>query len=185
MIKKSLRSSIKQKVLCLTKEKRQQVQEEICARISALLQEMKFQCLGVYWPLAYEVDVSCLFQKFSPLCLPDLEGENPVYRPWSGRQDDLTVKSNMPVPASLSNQTVIPDVILVPVIGFTKKCFRLGHGGGFFDRWLKQHPHTTSLGVALEVQKIEDLFVEAHDQALTCIITEKSTYKPESGFSKK
>lgn len=172
-------------MLCLTEEKRQQAQENICAEILAILETMQFQHLGVYWPLAYEVDISCLFQKFSPLCLPDLEGENPVYRPWSGRQDDLTVKSNMPVPASLSNQTVIPDVILVPVIGFTKKCFRLGHGGGFFDRWLKQHPHTKSLGVAFEIQHVEDLFEEDHDQSLSCIITEKNMYIPESEALKK
>ena len=43
---------------------------------------------------------------------------------------------------------VVPDVLLVPCVGFAAGNYRLGYGGGYFDRYLARHPHVTTMGVA-------------------------------------
>jgi 5,10-methenyltetrahydrofolate synthetase len=72
----------------------------------------------------------------------------------------------------------VPDVVLVPCVGFTREGFRLGYGGGFFDRWLAEHPGVTTIGLAWSGAEVH-FPVEAHDRALTLILTERELIAPE------
>lgn len=74
---------------------------------------------------------------------------------------------------------LIPDVIFVPLIGFTASGNRLGQGGGHYDRWLAEHPGTQTIGLAWDVQLIEPedaLHAEPHDIALDCVVTPTRIY---------
>jgi len=74
---------------------------------------------------------------------------------------------------------VTPNVLFVPLVGFTQAGDRLGQGGGYYDRWLAQHPATKAVGLAWDVQLIEaaaDPFAEPHDKQLDCIITPTRIY---------
>ncbi len=70
--------------------------------------------------------------------------------------------------------------VLVPLIGFDAQCRRLGQGGGFYDNsftatgWRRPR----LIGIAFECQRVAALPLEAHDQALSAVITEKRTYRP-------
>ena len=79
--------------------------------------------------------------------------------------------------ASSSGAPVVPDVVLVPCVGYTAAGHRLGYGGGYFDRWLAAHPHVTAVGVAWSLAEIDaDTFdVQAHDVPLALIVTERGT----------
>ncbi|GAA0277883.1 5-formyltetrahydrofolate cyclo-ligase [Alteraurantiacibacter aestuarii] len=66
---------------------------------------------------------------------------------------------------------VIPDVLFMPLVGFTTSGERLGQGGGFYDRWLAAHPATTAIGMAWDIQQVDDLPIEDHDMPLSAIIT--------------
>lgn len=66
---------------------------------------------------------------------------------------------------------VVPDVLFMPLVGFTASGERLGQGGGFYDRWLEAHPDTLAIGMAWDIQEVEDLPVEDHDMPLAAIIT--------------
>jgi len=66
---------------------------------------------------------------------------------------------------------VIPDVLFVPLLGFTLHGQRIGQGAGFYDRWLAQHPDTIAIGLAWDVQEVERLPVEPHDVPLSAIVT--------------
>ena len=78
--------------------------------------------------------------------------------------------------ASSSGAVVVPDVVVVPCVGFTASGFRLGYGGGYFDRYLALHPHITAVGVALAHAEISeaDLAPRPHDIALAVIVTERA-----------
>ena len=91
------------------------------------------------------------------------------YRRWDG--ESPTVKDECGIPSSSNGAIVIPDVVLVPCVGFTREGYRLGYGGGYFDRWLSRHPGVTSIGIAWAVSEAS-FAVEPHDQALTVIVTE-------------
>jgi 5,10-methenyltetrahydrofolate synthetase len=94
------------------------------------------------------------------------------YRAWDGATPATVDECG--IPAS-DGARVVPDVILVPCVAFTPEGYRLGYGGGYFDRWLEQHPHVTAIGVAWSGSEIptSKLGVQAHDQPLTLIITER------------
>ncbi|BBC72659.1 5-formyltetrahydrofolate cyclo-ligase [Altererythrobacter sp. B11] len=70
-----------------------------------------------------------------------------------------------------SAPVVVPDVLFMPLLGFTTGGDRLGQGGGFYDRYLAAHPDTLAIGMAWDVQEVEDLPVEAHDMPLAAIVT--------------
>ena len=75
-------------------------------------------------------------------------------------------------------QAVAPDVILVPLIGFTADGRRLGQGGGHYDRWLAAHPGTPAIGLAWDCQLVADLPHEPHDHPLAAVVTPTRLYGP-------
>lgn len=73
---------------------------------------------------------------------------------------------------------VIPDVLFVPLLGFTDSGTRLGQGGGHYDRWLSEHPGRVAIGLAWDVQLCDELPAEPHDVSLDAIITPTRMYGP-------
>ncbi|SFP15829.1 5-formyltetrahydrofolate cyclo-ligase [Qipengyuania nanhaisediminis] len=71
-----------------------------------------------------------------------------------------------------------PDVLIVPLIGFTETGERLGQGGGHYDRWLAAHPDTRTIGLAWDCQRVDSLPVEEHDARLDAIVTTTRFYGP-------
>jgi 5-formyltetrahydrofolate cyclo-ligase len=73
-------------------------------------------------------------------------------------------------------QVISPDIVFVPLIGFTERLERLGQGGGHYDRWLAAHPDTKAIGLAWDVQLCEELPLEPHDMKLGGVITPTRMY---------
>ena len=71
-----------------------------------------------------------------------------------------------------------PDVVFVPLVGFTDRGERLGQGGAFYDRWLAAHPDTVAIGLAWDVQLVDELPTEPHDSPLSAVITPTRFYGP-------
>jgi 5,10-methenyltetrahydrofolate synthetase len=94
------------------------------------------------------------------------------YRRWDGAPPRLVDGCGIP---SSDGAVVVPDVVLVPCVGYTDEGHRLGYGGGYFDRWLAQHPEVTSVGVAWSFTEVPAtaFAVQPHDIALSLIVTER------------
>ena len=71
-----------------------------------------------------------------------------------------------------------PQLLFVPLVGFTEDGRRLGQGGGFYDRYLAKHPQSIAIGLAWDVQLIEDLPSEEHDMPMRAIITPSRLFGP-------
>ena len=71
-----------------------------------------------------------------------------------------------------------PDVLFVPLLGFTDQGQRLGQGAGHYDRWLGAHRQTITIGLAWDVQLVDELPLEDHDMPLTAIVTPTRIYGP-------
>ena len=71
---------------------------------------------------------------------------------------------------------LVPDVLFVPLIGFSAEGDRLGQGGGHYDRWLADHPGRIAIGLAWDVQLVAVLPTEPHDIALNAVITPTRIY---------
>lgn len=75
-------------------------------------------------------------------------------------------------------ESLVPGVVIVPLVGFTERGERLGQGGGHYDCWLEDHPDTTAIGLAWDCQLVDELPLEKHDRRLTAVITPSRFYGP-------
>jgi len=80
---------------------------------------------------------------------------------------------------SAKAKTLVPDVLFVPLLGFSPMGKRLGQGGGHYDRWFSEHPGAKKIGLAWDVQCVEPedaLPTQPHDIALDCVVTTTRIY---------
>lgn len=73
---------------------------------------------------------------------------------------------------------MVPDVVFVPLVGFSADGGRLGQGGGHYDRWLAAHPDTTAIGLAWDCQLVPAVPREPHDHPLRAVVTPTRLYGP-------
>lgn len=73
---------------------------------------------------------------------------------------------------------LVPDVLFVPLVGFTSHGDRLGQGGGHYDRWLAEHAGTMAIGLAWDCQLVDALPKEPHDRKLAAVVTPTRFYGP-------
>lgn len=70
------------------------------------------------------------------------------------------------------------DVIIVPAVAYDKECYRLGYGGGFYDRFIQRlRDDAITIGIAFDLQVFDSIPKESHDAQLNYIITENNIYK--------
>ena len=91
-------------------------------------------------------------------------------------ESDLEVGPFGMLQPSASADAVFPDIVFVPLIGFTAAMDRLGQGGGHYDRWLAEHPPKLAIGMAWDAQACDVLPTEPHDVALDAIVTPTRIY---------
>ena len=80
----------------------------------------------------------------------------------------------------MTSKIVKPDIILIPLVAFDKKLFRIGYGGGYYDRYLskiKKNKKILSIGLAFSFQEVKKIFPNIYDQKLDIILTEKKTLR--------
>lgn len=73
---------------------------------------------------------------------------------------------------------LVPDVVFVPLLAFTETGARLGQGGGYYDRWLAQHPGTIAIGMGWDSQRQDTVPLEPHDIGLHAVVTPTRLYGP-------
>lgn len=84
---------------------------------------------------------------------------------------------DLPVP--IEGEVVVPDAVLVPPVGFDRLGYRLGYGGGYFDRTLAAlSPRPIAIALAREVSRIETIHPQPHDVPMDFIVTETGIHKP-------
>jgi hypothetical protein len=83
----------------------------------------------------------------------------------------------IPIPAD--GAALMPDIVLLPLLAFDAQGFRLGYGGGYFDRTLAAMvPRPQAIGVGFELGRVADIRPQAHDARLDAIVTEAGVFAP-------
>ena len=72
----------------------------------------------------------------------------------------------------------VPDIVFVPLVGFTAEGDRLGQGGGHYDRWMAANPGAVPIGLAWDCQIVSNLPREPHDRPLHAVVTPTRIYGP-------
>ena len=83
---------------------------------------------------------------------------------------------NLPVPQG--TEILVPDALLIPPVGFDEGGYRLGYGGGYFDRTLAaMHPQPKKIAVAFEMSRISTIRPQPHDIGMDFVVTELGVYQ--------
>ena len=96
-------------------------------------------------------------------------------------EGDLLKVGKYGIKEPISNRAYLPDIIFTPCLAFDQRGYRLGYGGGYYDKtisYLKSINHNfTLIGYAYDDQKIDKVIYDNFDQKLNYILTEKQLYK--------
>tara|TARA_Y100000994_G_scaffold238458_1_gene231001 strand:- start:377 stop:919 length:543 start_codon:yes stop_codon:yes gene_type:complete len=134
--------------------------------------------VGGYFPINYEIDCFNILKQLEKsgykISLPlTRKGNKMDFFEWSFKQPLSINKIGIPEPSS--KKKVYPDILLVPMLAFDKKKFRLGYGGGYYDRYIqkiKKVKKILTIGMAFSFQEVKKLPINKHDKKLDFIFTE-------------
>ena len=138
--------------------------------------------LGFYWPYKREFDATPLVNRMllegKRAALPVVVApDSPLeFRLWDETVAMRTGAFGIPIPAG--SPVVFPDIVLLPANGFDREGFRLGYGGGFFDRtFAAMQPSPQTIAIAFEVGRLDTVQPEAWDIAMDYVVTEAGAFR--------
>jgi 5,10-methenyltetrahydrofolate synthetase len=171
--------------MTLTAEERIAASAALCDRLQSLLGSLSGHCLSAYWPLRGEPDLRALLRSLHArgvrCALPVVveKGEPLAFREWT--PGCVMARGIWDIPYPADGAFVTPDIALAPVVGFDRQCYRLGYGGGYFDRTLAAlRPRPRVIGVGYEAAALATIHPLPHDIPMECIVTERRVLQPES-----
>ena len=138
----------------------------------------RINTIGAYYPINYEIDCLEILKKIEKIgysiCLPVTKKKFEMdFFKWSFN-DPLKI-GNMGVPEPHKNKKMYPDLLIVPLLAFDKFKYRLGYGGGYYDRYIKKInkiKKIITVGLSFSFQEVEKLPKNNYDKKLDFILTE-------------
>jgi 5-formyltetrahydrofolate cyclo-ligase len=139
--------------------------------------------ISLYWPMRGEPDLRPLIERLTArggrCALPIVaERAKPlVFRTWAPGERLQRGVWNIPVPAE--GTEVTPAWMVAPVVAFDARCYRLGYGGGYFDRTLAaMQPKPSVFGVGYSCAALPTIYPQPHDIPMDAIVTELAVLRP-------
>jgi 5-formyltetrahydrofolate cyclo-ligase len=176
--RKSERQRLIEARLELSAVERQALGEAIARNLETELGEVAGKKISFYWPFRGEPDLRPLMEQLSGLgatcALPIVvnKGQPLMFRSW--RQGEKLEPGVWNIPVPTGGESVTPEIVIAPVVGFDPECYRLGYGGGFFDRTLAAMTHRPRIvGVGYEMQAVATIFPQPHDIPMDIVVTEE------------
>jgi 5-formyltetrahydrofolate cyclo-ligase len=189
----TLRSSLREKRQELSPEQ----QKTAAASLFGILENQDFfrvaQRIAFYQVVGGEIDPRMLLDlalsEGKSCFLPIIQQDNPEFvsfAPYDANTELVPNKWGIAEPST--SEIISPtnfDVVFVPLVGFSKDCFRLGMGKGFYDRTFSFKIFNRSsspmlVGLAHESQLVDSFPVESWDVRLDAVATERHIYRPDT-----
>ena len=153
--------------------------------IKTLLEDIGKCKIGSYFPFRNEISTKLIHELLFSLgfeislpCINDKD-QNLIFRNWKVNDDLVKNKYGILQPKEDAIEDY-PEIIIVPLVGFSISGYRLGYGGGYYDRFIDEKNKVGKLitvGFGYTFQEVSNLPIEPHDQKLNWILTEKYLYK--------
>lgn len=163
--------------LKLSAEDRRRHAAAIARHLTSAIGQVGGRTVGVYWPFRGEPNLRSWMEQIhaggAQCALPVVvESRAPlVFRTWWPGASMASGIWNIPVPAD--GIDVLPDIVVSPIVGFDSACYRLGYGGGFYDRTLAALAHKPLvIGVGFAMSQVATIHPLPHDIPMHFIVTE-------------
>lgn len=167
--------------LAMPEDERRRDDQRITGHLLAAFPMLESLILSFYWPFNGEVDARVAVHRLRTLgaitALPVVVAKRaPLeFREWSPGTATLPGVFGLPVPQS---RRVVPQALLIPPVGFDAHGYRLGYGGGYFDRTLAALPPTTlKIALARAVSRMQTIYPQSHDIPMDFVITEEGVHE--------
>jgi len=155
--------------------------------IKLIVENIKPCVIGSYLPFRNEFSTNLLNDELTrlgfKLSLPCVNENNSsmIFRSYNSNEDLVSNTYGIMEPSEESDE-VMPSIIIVPLVAFSLTGYRLGYGGGYYDRYIAKNLENkdfVTIGLGFSFQLYDELPYEKHDQKLDWILTEKYLYKVE------
>ena len=141
--------------------------------------------IGIYWPYQGEFDprhaVRHWRDRGARTALPEVvQKAAPLqFRHWQPGVAMTRGVYDIPVPAA--TDIVLPQALIMPPVGFDAAGYRLGYGGGFYDRTLASiTPRPLTIGVAYELSRLPTIHPQDFDLAMDYVVTERGVFMTQT-----
>ena len=139
------------------------------------------------WPIRNEYDARHLLRRLreqgATAALPVVVApKSPlIFREWHPGVEMALGKLDIPYPKA--GAELVPDTVLLPMNGFDSEGYRLGYGGGFFDRTLEtlHARQPLVIGVSYELAAIDTIHPQPWDIPMDYVVTERGVYRRDEG----
>lgn len=182
-LRRAWRADLIQRRMKLTRAEREDLRLRLADAIRHSFPWLSRHAVGFYWPIKGEPDLRHLMRDLidrgATAALPVVvEKARPVeFWAWQPRVRMVRGAWNIPQPAS--REPIRPSALLVPLLGFAG-FYRLGYGAGYYDRTLAAlDPKPWTIGVGLELGRLETIYPQAHDIPMDAIVTEAGVWSSE------
>ena len=176
--RKEKRSELLERRRTVGFDDRKQYAAALMERLGASVDLRAFGTLGFYWPIRGELDSRDLarhhIEAGGTAALPVVVEKHAPVEFWQWQNAAAMRRGfwNIPVPAE--RNVVKPDVLVIPLVGFDAAGFRLGYGGGYYDRTLAAlTPRPFCIGVGYDDAQLETIHPQPHDIPMNLIVTER------------
>lgn len=174
-----IRQEIKQRRLALSESTYHSLSLSCFDNLKTVLTQFNVQKIGIYISSKNEVDTKRIIEYlwqinkevYVPKCLENYQMTFCKITSW---KDVKTGKYGLLEPISISENNQL-DIQIIPLIGYDMEGYRLGMGGGYYDRYIINHP-TLCIGLAFSFQEVV-FSRQKHDLKFDCIIHEKGIIK--------
>ncbi len=147
--------------------------------------------VGAYLPIGSEIDprpaMTVLADRKLRLAAPAIVEGDLEFRELL-RDGELVSQGLGTVAPGASARRLEPDVLLVPLLAFDRRCARIGYGRGFYDRAIARllalKPKLLTIGLAFDAQEVDEVPAEGHDRFLDRILTESGVRVPSAPASR-
>jgi len=163
--------------MALGQDERRERSARIATALDAAVGRVSGRIVGSYWPFRGEPDLRDwairVIERGGRIALPVViqKGWPLEYRVWFPGDPLVRGVWNIHVPAG--GPAVQPDIVIAPVVGFDEASYRLGYGGGFFDRTLAAMPRRPlKVGVGYALARVATIYPQPHDIPMDVIVTD-------------
>jgi 5-formyltetrahydrofolate cyclo-ligase len=151
---------------------------DLAERLLAVVDLRRFGTLGFYWPIRGELDLRAIAQRHlaegGAAALPVVVAKNEPVEFWRWETASAMQRGFWNIPVPLERRAVTPDALLIPLVGYDSAGYRLGYGGGFYDRTLASlAPRPFCIGVGYDDAALDTIHPQPHDIPMNIIVTER------------
>ncbi len=179
MLEALTKQSIRQKMLYLrnglSPEEHAQRSAAVVHQLWNALREAEIKTVHTFLPIRSEINILPLVERLleeqiTVIIPKTLPHQTLKHLQLSSLSSLVKGKYGTQFPTPEVEYKGVLDAIIVPGLAFSKEGYRLGYGGGYYDRFLAQHPHALQIGVGFWFQRLPDVPIESHDAKLSQVI---------------